>query len=608
MKRNDWILIITVLLYSLLFYHQSAGVNFLLFSIALVIFLLMRDGALLKNKNWLIAAAGSILSGICVAIHGNTLTVVANIISLSMLSGLSYNTNSSVVLSLLFSAYSYISAPVFMVLDYIERKSKSITAAGNSRKLILIIAPILVTLLFFFMYRSSNALFDALASKINFDFISWEWIMFTLLGFILMYGFYYYKKIDELAVLDENVSYSLSPVHSETSHFMGFEFTMSDENFSGILLFGLLNALVLIVNVLDINFLFGGQKLPAGVTYAEFIHQGVAMLIISIIVAISIILFYFRGGLNFYENNKAIKALACLWVLQNAFMLFSNAVRNNMCVAEYGLSYKHVGVYVYLLLTLVGLSTTLIKLLKAKNNMYLFRKNGWIFYSLLVILSFPDWDRMITIYNVNHVKTPNMEYLLCLSNSGLADLLPSYESNVKGEWRRPDSLEYAKEFRQQYTTRICDIVLTHGESDWRSWYYDDSRLYNDITAKDFTDKLTVIDINRRYIPEDSLSLLGVFDHVQELHLHSGGVYSLKHLDKMKGLTYLDMSFSGLFDISNIGTFTNLQYLNLAQTKVQYFAPLYELKNLKELYVGGDISNDEYEGLKRNLPNTIIMKA
>ena len=197
------------------------------------------------------------------------------------------------------------------------------------------------------MYRSSSTLFDALAAKINWDFISWNWIVFTLGGLILLYGFFYQKRIGMLDSLDANTSNNLTSGHTKPIFLFGKELSLMDENFSGTLLFVLLNVLVLIVNILDVDFIFGGQKLPMGISYADFIHQGIEMLITSIIVAISIILFYFRGGLNFYQNNKTIKVLASLWVLQNALMLFSSFVRNNMCVHEYGLSYKHIGVYVY---------------------------------------------------------------------------------------------------------------------------------------------------------------------------------------------------------------------------------------------------------------------
>ena len=45
MKKNDWILLISVVLYSFLFYNQFAGINYLIFNIALI------TGLWIKEKN-----------------------------------------------------------------------------------------------------------------------------------------------------------------------------------------------------------------------------------------------------------------------------------------------------------------------------------------------------------------------------------------------------------------------------------------------------------------------------------------------------------------------------------------------------------------------------
>jgi len=333
MKRNDWILSFSVLFYSLLFYNETAGINFLIFNAVLISCLLIKNAALIIRRNWVLAASGSLLSAVCVMLYGNTLSVIANVISLSLLSALSFDVNTSVVFSLLYSAYSYLSSPVFMIIDYVEKKAvKQEEKMGSDRKAVLIIFPVLITIIFFFMYRSSSSLFDALAAKINWNFISWNWIVFTIGGLFLLYGFYYQKRIDGLDSFDSVASNNLVDGSFSHTRFFGREISIADENFSGTLLFALLNILLLIVNVLDIDFMFGSQKLPLGVSPKEYVHQGTNMLITSIVVAIAIILYYFRGGLNFYNKNKAIKVLAALWVVQNAFMLFSTACRNNLYI------------------------------------------------------------------------------------------------------------------------------------------------------------------------------------------------------------------------------------------------------------------------------------
>lgn len=613
MKRNDWILIISVLIYTLLFYKETPGVNFLIFNLAMVAGLAMKDKTLLKKRNWLVAAAGSLLSSFSVAWHGNMLSIVANVISLSVLSGLSYNAGSSVILSLLFSLYSYLSSPVYMVLDYLERRLKRISEKGGyARKIILISLPVAVTLIFFFLYRSSNALFDALADKINLDFISWNWILFTFWGAVLLYGFYYYKRIEVMAALDNNNSVNLLPGPETNLKLFGYELSMVDENFSGTLLFVLLNLLVLIVNVLDINFLFGDHKLPLGITDKQFVHQGVDMLITSIVIAISIILFFFRGGLNFYEKNKAIKILACLWVAQNAFMVFSTVCRNHLYIHEYGLTYKRIGVYMYLLLTVIGLGTTLIKVLKTKNNMYLFRKNGWIFYCLLIIFTLPNWEQLVTDYNINRLPNPDGNYLLSISNTNLAEMLPLYQKCTNDSTAAKDSVNYVDNFKAAYCCDLYNTLTTRNKYDWKSYFYDEAKMYEDITSKNFTNKVTMLDLSHLDIADDSIKTLAIFDKTTELHIHSREFEKVEPLTQFPLLQKLDLRNCNVYDLSGIDKLKDLQYLDLRGAPVIDFAPLFKLKNLRELYLDNMgyryMGNAECKILCEHLPNTVIKQG
>ena len=125
MKKNDLLLILSVALYSWLFYHQSPGLNMLLFSVALIIMLLIRNKSLVKDTAWYVAASGSIISGVCVMLYGTWLAFSANMVSLSILSALSISRGSSVIMAGIYSVYSYLSSIGFMIVDFIERTGRS---------------------------------------------------------------------------------------------------------------------------------------------------------------------------------------------------------------------------------------------------------------------------------------------------------------------------------------------------------------------------------------------------------------------------------------------------------------------------------------------------
>jgi hypothetical protein len=596
MKKNDWILLISVSLYSFLFYEQSAGINFTIFSITLLISLFVKDKSLLKNRNWCFAAIGSIVTAILIGYYGNTLCVIANVISLSYLSAMSVSPNSSLLIGFLFSVYSYCSSLIYMFISYIEKRTnaESTQKTNSAKKVVLIIIPLLVTIIFFFMYRASNALFDDLASKINFDFISFSWIAFTLGGFILLYGFFYHRKLSSLAAMDENASNNIDPKNNTLLSLFGKQLSLEEEEFSGRIMLILLNALLLLVNCLDFNFLFINGKLPKNVSYSEFVHQGIGMLITSIIIAIAIILFYFRGALNFFKKNRILKLLAYMWIIQNAFMLLSTAFRNELYINEYGLTYKRIGVFVYLLLTLIGLLTTIIKIFKSKSNHFLFRINGILFYSLLVVSCFFSWDDIITSFNMKKAHWLEKNYLVELSETNLPQLFVLKQDTIsrKREFKlktQDPSLDYLTtnndqglNFDTELNRKLVLFVDNYENQSWKSWYYDEQSTYKELQD------------------------LKVFETTSELNLrelHLSVVPTLQPFINLKKLNLFDNSISSLDGIEKL---SKLEYLDVSHNKITDYKPLYKLKNLKELTTN-IMSIAQLKELQDRLPNTKINK-
>ncbi len=97
MKKNDWILIASVAVYSLLFYAQQYGINYLIFTGFLITMLYIKDRNVTKSTGWIAAACGSIASGVSICLYGNYLSFLANIISLSILSALSFSATTSIL-------------------------------------------------------------------------------------------------------------------------------------------------------------------------------------------------------------------------------------------------------------------------------------------------------------------------------------------------------------------------------------------------------------------------------------------------------------------------------------------------------------------------------
>ncbi len=131
-----------------------------------------------------------------------------------------------------------------------------------------------------------------------------------------------------------------------------------------VLLFLVVNLMILFIICLDINFLYLRTELPEGITHKQFVHNGVNMLILSILLGISIILYAFRGALNFESKRSVLKIMVYIWLILNFVMVFSTALRNQMYIEEALLTYKRIGVFYWLFFAVLGLITTMIKLIR----------------------------------------------------------------------------------------------------------------------------------------------------------------------------------------------------------------------------------------------------
>jgi hypothetical protein len=493
-----------------------------------------------------------------------------------------------------------------------------------------------VGLLFFFFYQTSNPLFKEFTKNINLDFISFAWIAFTLGGLLLLYGFFYNQKLKSIMDMDANAPADLTESMIVKDSFWNSLMRIDNEFLSGMILFAMLNFLLLIVNVLDFNYLWMDGTLPKGMSHKQFVHNGIGVLITSIVIAIFIILFYFRGGINFYEKNKWIKWMAYLWIFQNLFMLFSTGYRNNLYIDESGLSYKKIGVYVYLLLTFIGLLTTLIKVYKIKTNWYLFKINGVFYYTILVISTIPNWDVLITDFNIKkHTegKKDLEKYLLLdLSYKNLPQLMSLPDSiKNKEDYKARDYYNFLRDsnyenFRSDLDRKYYDFIYDYNRMEWQSKCLEKDRTYadlievskhidsfglanfrNPISLKDLSLLINLKSLDLTANTVSNLSDLKQFQELEQLNWSSYPYKSVNTLPVLPKLKLLNLSDHHLTQIVKIGEFVNLEELDISgyNAAIKSIAPIFKLRKLKKLTVQ-NISSQQVELLKKYLPNTELI--
>lgn len=477
MKKNDYLLLIATGAYSFLFYQQNAGINFLLFTITLLVIISVRNSELLKNKKWLWSAALCLVSAVSVFMNSSALSVIANVISLLLLSGISFNTSTSGLFSFLFSCYSVVSAPIYMIIDSVKRLQfrNDLSSDKKGYKVIATFLVLLLSILFLNMYKSSNPLFAENTKWINLDFISFNWICFTISGCLLMYAFLYHRVIAPVETWENKLPLLNKPMEENEQSKKQFE----TERYAGLLLFVMLNLMLVILNCGDIQTLYFNGGLPKNITHSDFVHSGVGIIILSIIIATSLIMYLFRKEFTAVKNNKALMIFVYLWIAQNVLMLSSTAFRNQIYIHDFNFTYKRIGVYIWLTLAAFGLLIMFWKIYKKQSNWYLIRTNVAVWFTALALCSLVNWDKMITNYNIQNkpITQVDLYYLFSLSDANIPDLMAvtkspefaDFNSKLKNYVSASSSERYYSETYTQLLHQKIYHYLSDYTNDWRSF-------------------------------------------------------------------------------------------------------------------------------------------
>ncbi|ULC59013.1 DUF4173 domain-containing protein [Flaviramulus sp. BrNp1-15] len=424
-------LVIGALLFSTLFYKQSIGLNLTLFSLLTIFVLITHNITAFKNKRTIALSIIYIITALSVFFYKSNLSIIANCIAFFTLIGQVSQLKSSIYINWLNGLYTFVAG--FFHRNFQVNNSKEKVELKKNVDYIqwikIIGIPLVVIIIFISLYKNGNPMFNDIISKINFSFINVQWLLFAVLGYYLLYNVSTPIQVNPATEID-----------LKTNNFLTTKGNFSiekakKENQLGFVLITLLNILIVFFLITDVIYLVTADDFRASV-FSNQVHSGINALIASIIIAIIIILYFFRGNLNFYKANKNLKIVAYTWIVLNAILVINITIKDSQYIYYYGFTYKRIGVLIYLLLTIIGLTTTFIKVNKVKNFWYLLRVNTLTAFIILIISSTINWDSNITFYNLNFAKSIDFKYLIELSNNNtfiLKDYIDKNELNIEDE-------------------------------------------------------------------------------------------------------------------------------------------------------------------------------
>jgi hypothetical protein len=408
MKKIHFILVCSVI-FTLLFYNESIGVNLAIFGLVLTGLICYYYQDKFTERSHLVLVITSVLSCIAFAWYGDFVSFLALFLSVVFLQFKTHENRLKIiqVFPLIFLNGITSLGRVFIFSQWLPQRKVNNNFA---KKLIAyIMIPAVFLILFFVVYSFGSDHFSSLFTDYYLDIDVWQLIVMTGLGFYISFTFWNYWIPDvcyeKNPLLDNDFSGDAKNLTESSFSFLDIDF----ERKSGEITLFLLNALLLVfIATYNYEQFFEVVKKT---NLSSDTHERVNAVIFSIIMAVGVILFYFKGGFNFDTKAKNLKRLAKIWILLNGILIISTIIKNSEYISFFGLTYKRLGVYAFLILAIIGLLFSFFKITKQKTNAFLLNQMVWYFYSIVLLCSYVNWGNLITNYNISVNKGVEPKFL-----------------------------------------------------------------------------------------------------------------------------------------------------------------------------------------------------
>lgn len=396
MKTHHYIFLTTIL-FVIVFYDQNPGLNLGIIGIIYSLLTFFRTSKENRTRTFLFLFVTSILSSIAFAWYGDMPSFLAVASSYLLLSYRSKNRR----LKILFLIPVFVTncfTAIFRFFSLDEWLPKRNVPGLWQKTLAFVLIPLILISVFFAVYSAGSNHFANLFTNVELDINFWQLLAMIILGFFIAFNYwnfavekFIYKNNH---ILDDNFK-EKEVIQKSTYSFLDLD----AERMSGIISFFALNIL-LIFFIVTYNYEQFYESAKPSSSLSEETHERVNAVIMSIAMAILVIMFYFKSNFNFDPKAGLMKTLAKIWIFLNAVLVVSAMVKNSEYIINYGFTYKRLGVYAFLILSLIGLIMTFIKIQMKKRNAFLFNTMAWYIYGIILVCSYINWGGIITAENM----------------------------------------------------------------------------------------------------------------------------------------------------------------------------------------------------------------
>lgn len=168
----------------------------------------------------------------------------------------------------------------------------------------------------------------------------------------------------------------------------------------------------------DASILIGGADLPSGLTHAAYAHRGAYPLLATAVLAGIFTL----AARPFWEEHRLIRPLLLVWLGQNVVLCAAAALRLDLYIVAYGLTYLRLYALIWMALVAVGLALLGCQLIRGRDGGWLILRSGALGLATLYVCCFVNFAQIIAAQQLGS-DHPDIEYVCDLGPMAAAAMV-----------------------------------------------------------------------------------------------------------------------------------------------------------------------------------------
>lgn len=187
------------------------------------------------------------------------------------------------------------------------------------------------------------------------------------------------------------------------------------------------NVIFAVQSVLDLGYLWGGVRLPDGMTYANYAHRGAYPLMLTALLAGA-----FALVAQPWLESRLMRVLLLVWVGQTLVLVMSSILRLDLYVDVYGLTHLRFAAFVWMSVVALGLVVLVMQIVGHHATGWMLKRSLGVGFVAVYICLLTNVSGLVARHQLN--VGPLDAYYVCDMDEGAAVVIAQHPEVLCGSY------------------------------------------------------------------------------------------------------------------------------------------------------------------------------